>query len=135
MNTVKNIPSRVELKKFGFLSALILLVLFGFVIPFFFGNDWPLWPWVGAAVLVLWSITSPDKLIYVYRPWMKLGLVLGWVNTRIILTLIFYLVITPAGLAGRLFGARLIDDSLNGEDKSYKVSVSKPDKNHMENPY
>ena len=38
-----------------------------------------------------------------YRWWIRFGDLLGWVNTRILLTLIFYLVVTPIGLVMRLF--------------------------------
>jgi hypothetical protein len=35
--------------------------------------------------------------------------VLGWVNTRVILTLIFYLVFTPIGLVMRIFGKDILE--------------------------
>jgi hypothetical protein len=57
-----------------------------------------------AAALLLGAAIAPALLRPVYRGWMRLGEVLGWVNTRIILTLIFFLVVTPIGLLMRLFG-------------------------------
>jgi hypothetical protein len=57
-----------------------------------------------AAALLLGAAIAPSLLRPVYRGWMRLGEVLGWVNTRIILTLIFFLVVTPIGLLMRLFG-------------------------------
>lgn len=66
------------------------------------------WVWITlsaiAAVLVLGALVAPSLLRPVYRGWMKLGEVLAWVNTRIILTLVFFLVVTPIGLVMRLFG-------------------------------
>lgn len=35
--------------------------------------------------------------------WMKLALILGWINTRILLSVIFYLFLTPIALFSRLF--------------------------------
>lgn len=67
-------------------------------------------PWVVlalvsiAAVLSLLSAVAPAWLRPVYRGWMRVGEVLGWINTRIILTLVFFLVVTPIGLLMRLFG-------------------------------
>ncbi|HEU4886793.1 MAG TPA: SxtJ family membrane protein [Thermoanaerobaculia bacterium] len=67
-------------------------------------------PWVVialvsiAAVLSLLSAVAPRSLHPVYRGWMRVGEVLGWINTRIILTLVFFLVVTPIGLLMRLFG-------------------------------
>ena len=57
-----------------------------------------------AAALLLGAAVAPALLRPVYRAWMRLGEVLAWVNTRIILTLIFFLVVTPIGLVMRLFG-------------------------------
>lgn len=68
----------------------------------------PQWVWVTlfaiAAVLLITAVVAPSLLKPFYRGWMRLGEVLGWVNTRILLTLIFFLVVTPIGLLMRLFG-------------------------------
>jgi NADH:ubiquinone oxidoreductase subunit 5 (subunit L)/multisubunit Na+/H+ antiporter MnhA subunit len=67
-------------------------------------------PWVVltlvaiAAVLSLLAAVAPSLLHPVYRGWMRVGEVLGWINTRILLTLVFFLVVTPIGLLMRLFG-------------------------------
>jgi Saxitoxin biosynthesis operon protein SxtJ len=80
----------------------------------------PQWVWVAliviAAVLLLAAAVAPSLLRPVYRGWMRLGEALAWVNTRILLTLIFFLVVTPIGLVMRLFGrspiaAKRLDDS------------------------
>jgi len=57
---------------------------------------------VGA--LLLGAAVAPSLLRPVYRGWMRFGEALAWVNTRILLTLIFFLVVTPIGLVMRLFG-------------------------------
>lgn len=46
---------------------------------------------------------APAVLGPVHRVWMAFATVLGHVNTRIILTVLFYLVMTPVGLIMRLF--------------------------------
>ncbi len=57
-----------------------------------------------AALLLLGAAVAPSLLRPVYRGWMRVGEVLAWVNTRIILTLVFFLVVTPIGQVMRLFG-------------------------------
>ncbi|MDP9193482.1 MAG: SxtJ family membrane protein [Acidobacteriota bacterium] len=57
-----------------------------------------------AALLLLLAAVAPSLLHPVYRGWMRVGEVLGWINTRILLTLVFFLVVTPIGLLMRLFG-------------------------------
>ena len=51
----------------------------------------------------------PKGLLPLYRPWMKLAEGLGWLNTRIILIVVFYLVVTPIGLVLRLFRRSPLD--------------------------
>jgi hypothetical protein len=57
-----------------------------------------------AAVLLVLAAIAPSLLTPVYRGWMKLGALLGWVNTRVLLTLVFFLVVTPIGVIMRLLG-------------------------------
>ena len=51
----------------------------------------------------LLGIVAPMLLKPFERVWLALGDRLGWINTRIILTALFYAVVTPAGLLMRLF--------------------------------
>lgn len=43
----------------------------------------------------------PSALV---RAWLGLGQLLGWINTRILLALVFFAVITPLALVFRLVG-------------------------------
>jgi hypothetical protein len=56
------------------------------------------------TLLVISAFVSPTSLRVVYRGWMALGQALGWFNTRIILGVVFYLLVTPMGLLMRLAG-------------------------------
>ena len=56
-----------------------------------------------SAFFLAGAIFSPALLKTIYVLWMKFAFVLGWVNTRIILFAIFYLIFTPIGLVMRLF--------------------------------
>ena len=126
---------RAELRKFG-------LILGGLFAAFF--GVWPmlrhppvlhLWPWCLAALLWVLALLQPSMLSYLHNGWTRLGWVLGWINTRVILTLIYVVLITPLGIAMRLFGrdrmARRFDHSL----ASYRsVSRQRP-VTDMEHPY
>ena len=69
------------------------------------------------------------------KVWVKLGDTLGFINTRIILTLIFFTIILPMGIIMRLIGKLNIQNKMNSKAESYfKVSKERPAK-HMENPY
>lgn len=53
----------------------------------------------------------PHLLKPVYIGWMRLAFALGWVNTRIILIVLFYLIFTPIGLVMRLLRIDLLERS------------------------
>ncbi len=91
-----------ELRRFGLVVALGLAVVAS--ISWYRGHtSVPLVLWSAAAVLLLLGLVYPPALGPVERVWMKFGNALGWVNTRIILTLLFALVVTPIGAVARLF--------------------------------
>jgi len=50
------------------------------------------------AMALVW----PRSLRQVYRLWMTVGEMLGWLNTRIILGILFYGMFTPLGLIMRM---------------------------------
>ncbi|WP_078476162.1 SxtJ family membrane protein [Solemya elarraichensis gill symbiont] len=127
--------NKKELRQFGLITGAIVAVLFGLFLPWVFENDIPTWPWIITAVLWLWAIVLPATLAPVYRAWMAFGNVLGFINTRIILGIMFYLMFLPAGFIMRLLGkdpmARKIDKDL----ESYRTIHACPKRNHVERPY
>ncbi|MBI3759036.1 MAG: sxtJ, partial [Deltaproteobacteria bacterium] len=92
-----------ELRTFGLVLGALFAAFFG-VWPLLRHRGTHLWPWVLAGVLWLFALIWPTALSYLHRGWTRLGLALGWVNTRIILTLLFAITIVPVGLVMRLFG-------------------------------
>ena len=63
--------------------------------------------------------------------WMKLAHALAWFNTRVILVLIFYSLITPIGLIMRLFGLDSLDKKIEKDNKSYWKEKSKRESNQL----
>lgn len=56
------------------------------------------------ALLVFCGATCPPALRLPNRIWWRFAQALGWVNSRILLTVFFALVLTPAGVLMRLLG-------------------------------
>ena len=56
-----------------------------------------------------------------YDLWMKFAAVLAWINTRILLVIMFYLVFTPTGFIMRLFGADPLDLKMDKNKNSYWI--------------
>jgi membrane-associated phospholipid phosphatase len=61
-----------------------------------------------------------------YLIWMRLAFVLSWINTRILLLAVFYLVLTPIGLIMKLMGKDPLDQRIESGRTSYWLS--KPQK-------
>ena len=64
---------------------------------------------VGAALgalLIAGGLVVPARLEPVYRAWMKLALAISKVTTPLFMTVLYFLVLTPAGLVARLAGHR-----------------------------
>jgi hypothetical protein len=57
-----------------------------------------------SGFFALFAAVAPMALLPLYRLWVKFAMVLAWFNTRLLLALVFYLVITPIGLGMRLLG-------------------------------
>ena len=85
------------------------------------------------SISVLFFIISalrPLWLKALYKLWMALAILLGAVVSGVILTLFFYLVITPLGLSLRLFRKDLLDEKFGRAGISYwKKHIDAADKN------
>ena len=96
--------SKKKLREFGFLIGLGLPIFIGLIIPLIVGHTLKGWTlWIALPFLVL-GILKPQLLFYPYKVWMKIGLVLGWINSRIILGIVFFLVLQPIALIMKFLG-------------------------------
>ena len=115
IKNIKQTPK--DLRKFG-LTVGILLLLFAFLLiwkhkpsQFYFLS-------IG-AFLVLSGLLFPALLRPLNKAWMTLAILLGWVMTRVILLLLFYLVITPISLIARISGKHFLDLKIDKSRPSY----------------
>jgi len=124
------------LRKFGLTTGAIIVVLFALFFPWVFDMaTMPMWPWILASLLWLPALLMPSILRPVYTTWMKIGHAIGWVNTRIILGVLFYVMVLPMGLIMRLFGKDPMARKHDKTASSYRVqSVSEP-KDRLEKPF
>jgi len=92
------------LRQFAWQMAIAIPLLFAVFLPWLFSWQWPLWPFYLAVILLLFAAIYPRGLYYPYRLWMAFATVMGWLNTRILLGLVFYVLMLPIGLVLRLTG-------------------------------
>ena len=115
---LKNIKSsKKELKSFGITFGVIFLLISGFS---FFKEKELFIIFIFIAVVFIGSgIIIPIMLKPVYLVWMVFAVILGWIMTRIILSLLFYVIITPIGLTLRLFGKDILGLKAKENQSSY----------------
>jgi len=115
---IKNIRSeKSDLRKFGITFGLILLIIAGFL--FWKENElFQIILTIGVVLYVL-GITLTVVLKPIYLMWMIFATVLGWIMTRVILSVLFYAILTPIGLILRLFGKQFLELKWNKTDITY----------------
>ncbi|MFH1281836.1 MAG: SxtJ family membrane protein [Candidatus Omnitrophota bacterium] len=108
---------RPILRKFGLVMALGLSLISWAI---FIKYRYFVVPVAVIAVSFMLAATfGPALLKYFYIFWMKLAYILSWVNTRLLLGIIFYLVFSPVGLFRRLFKIDLLEKKYARLNDSY----------------
>jgi hypothetical protein len=121
------------LKKFGFVFGVISLLLGlwslwtgRFVPPIFFGAA------LFFGALGLWF---PRLLKEVYCVWMAVGLCLGWVMARVLLSVLFYALMTPLAVLLRWTKKDLLKLRSEAQESYWVVRPGPSDKESYKNQY
>ncbi|MEW5977283.1 MAG: SxtJ family membrane protein [Acidobacteriota bacterium] len=98
-------PSLSELRQFG----LLWLPLFFIVAAGLFWFRWqaPLPALIASGAAVLsWAVTAaaPQRMRPVYVGWMRAAYPVGWLIAHLLLSVIYFVILTPIGLVMRLSG-------------------------------
>ena len=121
---MKETISKKQLREFGLLIGFGFPILIGWLLPTLFGHAFRAWTlWVGVPGLIC-GLTVPRLLQYPYIGWMALGHGLGWVNSHIILGMVYILVVQPIAIIMRLAGHDPLRRRRKGE-KTYRESRQK----------
>jgi len=123
-----------QLRSFGLIVGGIFGVI-GLWPLVMYGGDPRWWSIFVAAVLLGSGAVYPKSLLRAYKVWMALGHVLGWVNTRIILGLIFYGVVTPIGLVRRWLGRDSMGKEFSSDLQSYRIPRTARPPSHLKQQY
>ena len=118
LDEIKNIQSgKKELRNFGFTIGLILCFIAG--ILFYKNHNLFTSTIYTAGVLIGFSIIMPKILKPIYLVWMIFALILGWIMTRLILSLLFFVIITFIRLIAGILGKSFLELNQSKESKSY----------------
>jgi hypothetical protein len=123
-----------ELRTFGLMVGGIFSIIG--LWPILFRGELPrIWAISVGGALVGLGLILPASLTYVHRVWMKIGHVLGWINTRILLGVVFFGLITPMGVVMRLFGKDPMCRGFAPEVNTYRVVRPPRPRLHMKNQF
>jgi multisubunit Na+/H+ antiporter MnhG subunit len=115
---IKNIKTgKKDIRSFGITFGIIFLIIAGFL--YYQEKDsFQLFIYLAGSFSGL-GIILPIILKPFYMVWMIFAVILGWFMTKVILSLLFYLIITPIGLFLRIIGKDLLDLKEKKQQKSY----------------
>ena len=112
-----------DLRKFGLtvggafaLLGVLFLLRHRSSYPFFLG---------AGVVLTAFGVIWPRALKYVYIAWMAVAFTLGFVMSNVILTLFFFLLVTPIGLLARLFQKDFLARKWDKQAASYWIQCAR----------
>jgi len=131
-----SLPSPMQMRQFGAMFGAVVALLFGLFFPWLFDQPLNGLPWIIAGVFWTLAIVLPLSLKPFYTLWMKFGVVVGFINTRIIMLLIYYLVFVPIGTLMRIMGRDTLARNVNDPTQtSYRVESAQRSRDHFERPY
>ena len=135
LEEMKNIKSgKSDLRKFGITIGIILIIISAFLFwkekesfQIFFS--------IG-AFLCIFGVVIPVILKPIYWIWMIFATILGWIMTRVILSILFYMILTPVGLILRIFGKQFIELKWITKNSTYwNYRSDKPEKGNYEKQF
>ncbi|MDH5586723.1 MAG: SxtJ family membrane protein [Nitrospirota bacterium] len=119
-----------QLRQFGWLmgGVFALVTFWPLVVR---GEDIRMWSGIIAGIFGVLGTVFPNALKPIFRGWMIFGEKIGWVNSRILLGIVFYGLLTPISLLIRVLGKRPLQLSFDPQAETYRVPKEPRAANHV----
>jgi len=128
--------SPAVLRLFGLILAAFLVVVAALPFAPAVATEHRAVVWTAAALIALLAALAPRALAPVYALWTRLGGILGWINTRVLLGAVFFAIVLPLGLLRRSRGRQLLPISGDPLASSYRIArAPDTDPARFERPY
>ena len=115
---IRNIKSgKKELRNFGFTIGIVLLLIAG--VLFYKNNNLFISFAYIAVVFIVLGFLIPQLLKPIYFIWMIFAVVIGWIMTRLILSVLFFVIISIIRLIACIFGKSFLELNISKDSKSY----------------
>ncbi|MCK4463958.1 MAG: hypothetical protein KAU58_06570 [Candidatus Omnitrophica bacterium] len=124
-----------QLREFGLTIGIILGILGA--IALWRGKPICLHLLVAAGIFIGFGLGFPKVLKPIHKIWMSFSIIIGFFVSRLILSALFYAVLTPIGLVMRIFGKDILDQRIDKNKHSYwqDVEVGIKSRKSYENQY
>ena len=113
-----------ELRRFGVVAGITWGTL-SFLLWKKQGSGVCLYLFFFSLFLLITGLVKPQILKPIYKIWTGFTHFLGGVNTRVILGVIFFLVVTPLGFILRLLGKDFLNLKINPNSTTYWIPKNK----------
>jgi hypothetical protein len=81
------------------------------------------------------GLAAPASLKLPYRIWMRLGLVMNAIMSRLILGILYYLTVLPIGLILKMSGKDAMGNKFDKDVPTYRVVSKKINSDQMRKPF
>jgi len=125
LEDIKNIKSeKSDLRKFGLTVGIVLAVLGAVLL--WRQKDFYRICFIASAPLIVLGLVLPVVLKPIQKVWMTLAILMGWVMTRVLLILLFFVIVTPIGFVAKIFGKDFLNRKFQKDQQASYWIKRKP---------
>ena len=118
-------------KSFGIVFFVVFLIIAFY--PLLVDGSVRVWSLIISIIFLVLGLLNSRLLTPLNKIWIRFGLLLGRIVSPLVMSIIFFVVVTPIGLIMRIFNKDLLNLKFNN-DKSYWIKKTGP-KSKMKNQF
>ena len=118
-------------RSFGIVFFIVFLLISFY--PLLNDENIRVWSLITSLIFLILGLLNSNLLLPLNKIWFKFGLLLGRVVSPLIMSIIFFLVVTPTAYIMRIVGKDLLNLKFNTK-KSYWIEKKEP-KSKMKNQF
>lgn len=135
LSVVRSDISAKELRQFVLSTGILISLIFGLFLPWLLDSKMNVSVFVFSALWAGWGLLLPKTLAPIYNGWMRFGSVMNRITTPLILSIIYFILITPTGLLMRMFGNDPLKRKLDASVTSYREQSQQSKADDLEKPF
>ena len=118
-------------KSFGIVFFIVFLIIAFW--PFVSFSMFKIWPLIISIIFLILGLMNSKILSPLNKIWFKFGILLGSIVSPIVMSIIFFVIITPIGIIMKILGKDLLNKKYNKQN-SYWI-IKDNSKNSMKQQF